>query len=247
MKKKIIDNLILKILKEKHILSIKEIFNLILKKWFSLKYSYIQKKLQRLVKEEKIRRHKKWVYWELRIYYWDMENYKLVNDSYLTAETALSMYHIIPEWVFLDISAVKKKTKTIKWYETDRNRFIQIPLFDLKHAKLYKPKWKTGNNYQSRIASKERAIFDWLWYNKEQIIDDWRIEQWWDQWYRFDCLEKVNEEWILDMCYKSKDKKMIKYWEVLYKYIKWYKEEDSRSWTEIKHFKKWDNELNFDF
>ena len=201
--------------------------------------------LKNLVKEWLLRRYKKWVYWEANVYYWEVRNQKLFNKSYVSFENALSsFYHIIPEWVFLTQSAVSKKDleKTKKLNE-DSYRYISVELFSFKYTKLLN--W--DNWFKIRIASKERAIFDWLLHNKEEIIDDWKLSQFWDQWYRFDNLEDVNEELILSLCKKTSDKKLISIWNTLYRYIKRYKKENAWSWTEVKTFLSWSKEQSFNF
>lgn len=84
-------------------------------------------------------------------------------SSYISLESALSCYGLIPEYPFAVTSVTTNKTKNIKtnyglfWYRKIKPEFF----FGFKLI--------TGDNYLYRLAIPEKAIFDFIYLNQNEI------------------------------------------------------------------------------
>ena len=81
------------------------------------------------------------------------------TPSYISFETALSYYNLIPERVFLTMSATFRKNKT-KMFKNDFGRFYYRDVSE--KAFPYGVDIIEIEDYQIRIATKEKALLDTL-------------------------------------------------------------------------------------
>lgn len=87
----------------------------------------------------------------------------LDESSYVSLESALSFYGMIPEFPYSTTSVTTKKTKTFKTkYGTFSYRKIKPGLF-------FGFKLVTGNGYVYRLATPEKALFDFMYLNQREI------------------------------------------------------------------------------
>lgn len=85
------------------------------------------------------------------------------ENSYISLESALSYYGLIPEYPFAVTSITTKKTKKIKTiYGNFLYRKIKSKLF-------FGFKLVSGDNYLYRLAIPEKAIFDFIYLNQSEI------------------------------------------------------------------------------
>lgn len=85
------------------------------------------------------------------------------ENSYISLESALSYYGLIPEYPFAVTSITTKKTKKIKTiYGNFLYRKIKSELF-------FGFKLVSGDNYLYRLAIPEKAIFDFIYLNQSEI------------------------------------------------------------------------------
>jgi predicted transcriptional regulator of viral defense system len=140
---------------------------------------------------------KKWYYIQKGSIIWDIGLFMLANKiyqpSYISLESALSYYSIIPEWVFKTTSITTKTT---------RNYSTEIWNFDFYHIKkslLLGYTTKQYKEYKYNIATLEKAIFDFI-YLKPQYTS---IEDF--EWLRIDA----------DIIKENRDKqKLIEFWKI---------------------------------
>ena len=102
---------------------------------------------------------------------------KIYAPSYISFETALSYYGLIPEGVYTVISATSRKTKN---FQTPQGRF---------HYRKLKPECIFGyhleavENQHFKIADPEKAILDFLYLHPEiknvTDFEAWRINTDW--------------------------------------------------------------------
>jgi hypothetical protein len=85
------------------------------------------------------------------------------ENSYISLESALSYYGLIPEYPFAVTSVTTKKTKKIK---TGYGLFIYRKI---KPELFFGFKLVTGDNYLYRLALAEKAIFDFIYLNQAEI------------------------------------------------------------------------------
>jgi len=87
----------------------------------------------------------------------------LDENSYISLESALSFYGMIPEYPYSITSVTTKKTKKIKTnYGIFSYRKIKTDLF-------FGFKLITGDNYLYRLATPEKALFDFIYLNQREI------------------------------------------------------------------------------
>ena len=85
------------------------------------------------------------------------------ENSYISLESALSYYGLIPEYPFAVTSVTTKKTQKIKTvYGNFLYRKIKPELF-------FGFKLVVGDNYLYRLALPEKAIFDLVYLNQTEI------------------------------------------------------------------------------
>lgn len=87
----------------------------------------------------------------------------LDESSYVSLESALSFYGMIPEFPYSITSVTIKKTKKFKTnYGILSYRKVKSDLF-------FGFKVITGNNYLYRLATPEKALFDFIYLNQREI------------------------------------------------------------------------------
>lgn len=85
------------------------------------------------------------------------------ENSYISLESALSFYGMIPEYPYSITSVTTKKTKKFRTgYGIFSYRKIKSDLF-------FGFKLITGNNYLYRLATPEKALFDFIYLNQKEI------------------------------------------------------------------------------
>ncbi|KKP66676.1 MAG: hypothetical protein UR68_C0021G0011 [Candidatus Roizmanbacteria bacterium GW2011_GWA2_35_19] len=85
------------------------------------------------------------------------------QSSYISLESALSFYGMIPEYSYSITSVTIKKTKKFTTnYGVFSYRKIKLDLF-------FGFKLITGDNYLYRIATPEKALFDFIYLNQREI------------------------------------------------------------------------------
>lgn len=85
------------------------------------------------------------------------------ENSYISLESALSFYGMIPEYPYSITSVTTKKTKKFTTnYGIFSYRKIKPDLF-------FGFKLITGNNYLYRLATPEKALFDFIYLNQREI------------------------------------------------------------------------------
>lgn len=85
------------------------------------------------------------------------------ESSYISLESALSFYGLIPEYPFAVTSITIKKTKKIK---TKYGLFIYRKI---KPELFFGFKLVTGDNYLYKLATPEKAVFDFIYLNQAEI------------------------------------------------------------------------------
>ncbi len=118
---------------------------------------------------------------------------KIYQPSYISLESALSYYNLIPEWVFKTTSITTKTT---------RNYTSKIWNFDFYHIKKELFSWyitKQHKQYKYNIATIEKAIFDFIYLRSQySSIEDF-------EWLRIDA-DIVNEN--------RNKQKLIDFWKI---------------------------------
>lgn len=85
------------------------------------------------------------------------------ESSYISLESALSFYGMIPEYPYSITSVTIKKTKKISTkYGIFLYRKVKSDLF-------FGFKLITGDNYLYRLATPEKALFDFMYLNQREI------------------------------------------------------------------------------
>ena len=85
------------------------------------------------------------------------------DSSYISLESALSFYGMIPEYPYSITSVTTKKTKKFTTnYGIFSYRKIKPDLF-------FGFKLITGDNYLYRLATPEKALFDFIYLNQREI------------------------------------------------------------------------------
>lgn len=87
----------------------------------------------------------------------------LDESSYISLESALSFYGMIPEFPYSITSVTTKKTKKFK---TNCGIFSYRKI---KPALFFGFKLITGDNYLYRLATPEKALFDFIYLNQREI------------------------------------------------------------------------------
>lgn len=91
---------------------------------------------------------------------------QLVQPSYVSMESALSIYNLIPEWVPHTTSVSTKKTQEV---ESSMGVFYYRSLAPKYFWGYELEEWKRGSYY---IAKPEKAILDYVYYTHELDNDD---------------------------------------------------------------------------
>ena len=169
--------------------------------------------LHKWIKQNKIIRLKKGVYTlndtdrkaELSPFFLANELY---SPSYLSLESALSYYDLIPEAVNNFTSITTNKTKTIKnIYGTFYYNSIKKEYFwGFQNIKL-------KNNIFFFIAAPEKAVVDFIYFKIHSTVKDLKNEL--IENYRFQNLDILNIDTLLNYKPKLKEKKMLKSIEIL--------------------------------
>ncbi|MCX8009992.1 MAG: hypothetical protein N3A61_02470 [Ignavibacteria bacterium] len=98
---------------------------------------------------------------------------RLYEPSYISLETALSYYGLIPEMVYSITSVSSKKTTSFK------TRYALFTYKKVKANLLFGYKLITRNSLTIKIAEPEKAILDFLYFqskiSKIEHIIEWRI------------------------------------------------------------------------
>jgi len=184
-----------------------------------LKLQYENFDRRRLYERQKkwhIIKIKKWYYILNTKKIWNNELYmisnKIYEPSYISLETALSYYNLIPEWVFTTTAISSKKT----------NQFNSpIWLFTYKNVKKELFGWYTTINIKDikfNIATIEKSIFDMIYLNnnfKNKNDFDGR---------RLDCLEITNKRNSNKLKYFAKISKNKKIQNIVSLFINYVKE-----------------------
>lgn len=92
---------------------------------------------------------------------------KIYQPSYVSLETALSFYGIIPEAVFTTTSVTTRKTKEFK-----------TPVGNFSYQKIKKEAFggfetKKQNNISFNLALPEKALVDFLYLNRNKLNGDY--------------------------------------------------------------------------
>lgn len=135
-------------------------------KWFpNDKESTIKQNLKRYVKKGLIERLVKGVYKLKETQINDEFFFSSFFDenSYISLESALSYYNLIPEYPYSVTAVSLKKTKRIK---TPYGQFIYRKI---KSSLFFGFKIISGDNYLYRLAHPEKALFDYIYLNQHQI------------------------------------------------------------------------------
>lgn len=96
---------------------------------------------------------------------------KMYAPSYISFESALSWYGLIPEGVFSITSATTKKTKT---FDTDPGTFMY---HRLKPDLFFGYTLESFHNHTFKIADPEKTILDYLYIHNE-LSEDADFEGW---------------------------------------------------------------------
>lgn len=136
----------------------------------------------------------------------------LYQPSYISLESALSLYQLIPEAVTIMTSISTKKTKTI---ENDYGTF------DYRHIATSYFRWfspqKDEFNNQYFLASPEKALVDFLYFRTRNIKkaditlfqDDFRLQN----------LELIDRQQLLNIASAFRNKKLFSFVKLLCQYI----------------------------
>ena len=94
---------------------------------------------------------------------------KIYSPSYISLETALSHYNLIPEGVYTTTSVCTRKTKNIK------NTLGNFSYKGIKPSLMFGYEIIKKNNYNFKIAEIEKSILDYFYLNT-QIKDEKDLE-----------------------------------------------------------------------
>ncbi len=116
---------------------------------------------------------KKWFYIIKKDIIWDIELFMIANKiytpSYISLESALSYYNLIPEWVSTITSITTRTTRSYN------NKIGTFKFFHIKKELLTWYITKQYKQYKYNIATIEKAIFDFLYLNhKYNDIEDFK-------------------------------------------------------------------------
>lgn len=150
-----------------------ELYNLFKNKTvFSIQEIYIiepnfdKRRISEWKKKWYIKSVSKWRYTFSEKTLWDEDYFIIANiinqPSYISCESALYYYNLIPEWVFMTTSITSKKTID---YQTDIGKFRYNKI---SARLLFGFKLVNWINWKFKIAYKEKAILDFL-YLKSQL------------------------------------------------------------------------------
>ncbi len=125
---------------------------------------------------------------------------KIYHPSYVSLETALGHYGIIPEAVFTTTSITTKKTKN---FET--NDFGKFSYQKIKKEAFDGFETFTKNNVSYKIAFPEKALIDFFYLNKNSMNGS--FEQF--QSFRFNQDFNYNKQKLLKFAKLFKNKKVL--------------------------------------
>ena len=109
----------------------------------------------------------------------------MLQPSYVSLNSALSIYNIIPETVFEISSVTSRKTS---YYKTE---FARFNYRSIKPSLLFGYKLVERNGFVYKIASLEKTVLDYLYFNKKADSIDYFEE------YRFN-KEMLNSQLDID-------------------------------------------------
>lgn len=122
------------------------------------------------------------------------------ESSYVSLESALSYYNLIPEYPYAVTSATIKKTKKIK---TDYGIFIYRKI---KKELFFGFEVITEDSCLYRLATPEKAIFDFIYSNQDEIKNPYYFKEMRLSLPKKDSLKKLFS--LLDLI---KNKKVVSY------------------------------------
>ena len=124
----------------------------------------------------------------------------LNQNSYISLESALSFYGMIPEYSYSITSVTTKKTKKFTTnYGVFSYRKIKSDLF-------FGFKLITGDHYLYRLAAPEKALFDFMYLNQREIkTPDYFKEM------RLSLPNTISWKKLLSLFYHLKNKDIISY------------------------------------
>lgn len=175
----------------------------------------IKKVLNKMVKENVISKYRNYNIF-YKQFYPELIIRKIDPNSYLTEYSAISFYEMTTDGVcFLLSNSNKESFNDLQWNigfnKTTINKedYNEIQLLDWTSIK---------------VATPERAFFDFLLTHKDFIVKDWNLEQFGEDSYRFEWIGAVNQNKILEYCRETWDEDMIYLGEFFWKFIEWYRE-----------------------
>ena len=137
---------------------------------------------------------------------------ELYSPSYISLESALSFYNIIPERTSMITSVTSKKQQEFK---NDYGNFKYFHLNPSLYGNYVKIKDEFG--FWFKIASREKAIIDFLYFKLPayKIIDKDIFEES----FRFQNIENLNNEKLLSIAAKFRNKKLFNLVLLLIEYL----------------------------
>jgi len=136
----------------------------------------------------------------------------LVEPSYISLEYALSYYGLIPEKVNTITAVTSKKTRQLK-----NNTGLYLYRNIKKDAFAGFIEEKTKEGYSFFIATPEKALLDFLYFNMSKINAS--MAPVFDDSYRLQNLESINMQKVIEYAEMYESKKLIAIIKILEKYI----------------------------
>jgi len=128
---------------------------------------------------------------------------ELYSPSYVSLEFALSLYHLIPESVSIFTCISTNKTKAFK------NKFGTFIYHSIKKEYFFGFSIaKSPDNYNYFLATPEKAVIDFIYYNISYNVKDLKSELLEN--YRFQNLDLLNIDIFNEYKNRFKEKKIIK-------------------------------------
>ncbi len=126
---------------------------------------------------------------------------ELYSPSYISLEFALSHYQLIPEAVNIFTCITTNKTKTFK------NKYGIFIYHSIKKESFFGFKNnKSPDNHNYFLASPEKAVLDFIYYNIPAASRDVKLEL--SDNYRFQNLDLLNYKVLAEYCNRIKEKKL---------------------------------------
>lgn len=176
--------------------------------------SFDRRRLYEWQKKWYITQIKKWYYIQKGSIIWDIWFFMLANKiyqpSYISLESALSYYGIIPEWVFKTTSITTKTTRTYS------SGIWDFKFYHIKKSLLSGYVTKQYKQYKYNISTIEKAIFDFIYLKSEySSVEDF-------DWLRIDTdivKENRNKQKLIDFWNISWNKKCQQRIKIFISYI----------------------------